>query len=353
MAYTHFRYIGYQVPTVGLTATNDAIYGIPPGNPPNPQPNLLGDVGNLGNDAKIRVERFIQVMFEAKRQLDNLGGDNAQTLKIFMAPEFYFRPNNNDVAYSTQQYRAIKDVLRKTIQESFSNWLVIPGTIMWKWNQDTPKRPNLLLNNVYFNTSLYIYKQLLKQSSSKVIEKAFASDINGIPTGQHGNLNNWGISTDQCWDKYHTLPKRKKHEFSIGGIRCGLEICLEHILPSPANTGTQGLLKSIPEITDDLLHFELNLHLLTAGGMPIDNLSVAAKKRGYILRNDGYSNNPQTNCQRVNGYNLNGSANLALETTVERTINLQGGNLFLDAPLNDVRWPFHPQQIKIYQRRQI
>lgn len=358
MPYTHFRYIAYQVPTVGHNGVN-AIYGIPAGNVNNP-PTLVSVLG-LSPDAKTRVERLIGVIIEAENQLRNLGGDNAHTLKIFMAPEFYFRPDNDIVAYFYDEYQAIKNALRETIISNvkFKDWLVIPGTIMWVWDafKDSPKRLNPEHDSIYFNTAIYIKRQGLGYES-KTIEKAQASRIDGIPTGRHYKHNPVPVgnpfakSTDEQWTKYQELSKLKKHEFTINGIRCGLEVCLEHGLSYAP--GTIGLLKSIPSITDDLLHFDLDLQLLTSGGMPIRIDSVAADVGGYIMRNDGYSNNPKTNCQRILGYNpINNSANLAPNTIVERTVNLQGGNLFLNPPPGDVLWPNHPQEIKIYQRLQI
>jgi hypothetical protein len=47
---------------------------------------------------------------------------------------------------------------------------------------------------------------------------------------------------------------------------------------------------------------DVSLHLLTAGGMPIEDRSVAARHNGYILRNDGYSNYPHSELRRIEGY---------------------------------------------------
>ncbi|WP_424101157.1 hypothetical protein [Moorena producens] len=340
MAYTHFRYIAYQVPTVGQTVGGNAIYGIPAGNITN-APTLLGDTGSLSNDARTRVERFIKVMYAAADRI--YLEDNAQTLKIFMAPEFYFRPDNVDVSYSMQEYRAIKDVLRNTISEFFPNWLVIPGTIMWKWDQNTVKRPNPLNQDVYFNTSLYIYKKLFQQSTGKVIEKAQASVIDGIPTGRHGNpQDSGGLATNELFiGKYQTLPKKQKHKFVINGIICGLEICLEHDLYA------NGLLNSLANSRDP--NNGIQLHLLTTGGMPIQPQSVATRPGGYILRTDGYSDPPQVHCRRVANYR-SGSAKL-YNTTLKSSIPLTG-DLNMQEPTNaDASdWNATPQKIQIYER---
>ena len=54
MPYTHFRYIAYQVPTVGLDKKGNAIYGIPSPSINSP-PTLKGKVGELGTDAKTHI----------------------------------------------------------------------------------------------------------------------------------------------------------------------------------------------------------------------------------------------------------------------------------------------------------
>jgi hypothetical protein len=347
MPYTHFRYIAYQVPTVGQSAT-DAIYRIPVGTEPTIGLILQGPVNDLGNDAKIRVKRFLGVLSQAQYLVERLGGDNAQTLKIFMAPEFYFRPDNTEVSYTYQQYKAIKDVLRQTIGGNavFSDWLVIPGTIMWKWNSSTSKRPNFWRNNVFFNTAIYI-----KGNRSHTVEKARASNIDGLPTGRHGNTTDIGIATNEMWTKYYTLAKRQKHKFMIDGVSCGLEVCLEHILPFALFTDGasygKGVLKTLPHVG-----IPIHLQFLTAGGMTIRSNSVATKVEGHIMRNDGYSAQPpMTNCQVVVPFLID---DIDLRSiAIAQTHNLTGGPLIIPAPVGDIRWANHPQQINIYERSAI
>lgn len=281
MPYTHFRYIAYQVPTVAsrvnpITGANEVKYGIPPGNVTNP-PALAGNVGNLGADARSRVERFYNAMILAYNTIQAY--DNANTLKIFIAPEFYFRPDNLDVSYTYTQYQAIKDVLRNTIMfdNRFDDWLIIPGTIMWKQDQSTPKRPLNLLDEVFFNSSMYLKTEGFV--TSHVIEKVRASPIDGIPTGRHGGSRTSPLtySTDEYYPQYNSFAKRQKHVFTVGGIEFGLEICLEHHMQV-----VKGVMSWLPRVNG------VQLQLLTAGGMGVVAGSLATKVGGYILRSDGY-----------------------------------------------------------------
>jgi hypothetical protein len=364
MPYTHFQYIAYQIPTVATT--NDrlhVIYGLPSTPVQNP-PILDGPTANLNADARNRVERLIGAMRLAEARIQQLG-DNNHTLKIFLAPEFYLRPDVRLVSYSSVEYRAIKEVLRATIRRDvrFEHWLVVPGTIMWTSLASTDKRPNLRRQNVYFNSAIYVYPG----EPSHVIEKAKASPIDGIPTTHHGGpvVDPHAASTDEAFGlKYRSDAKRRKHLFTIGGVRFGLDICLEHgFRPDPLldiRITKNAVIRNQP--------IGVQIHLLTAGGMTIMPESVAASQRGYILRNDGFNTRADllaTNCQRILRYILSGrntsvydpSGRAELSPDVPRaaTINIGADHdLYLPPPANaDRYWGAHPQQINIYPRLDI
>lgn len=394
MTYLYFRYIAYQVPTIARDYGENALYGIPPGGPiaapPALTPALQGNVAGLGPDAQCRVERLVGAMLAAQDRMrsENLL-DNELTLKIFMAPEFYFRPPEESfVSYTYEQYRAIKDVLRETIKgdERFNHWLVIPGTILWKWGWDKSslKRLNIpgVKENVYFNSAIYVSRADEASAyspgdkSSKVIEKTQAADKDGIPTKEqkHGNeslLDPSGKATDEMWKmknekwgeewwpKYQTPPKKEKHIFTVGGITFGLEICLEH-------NPELRIVKHV--VSEKFSEKNIQIHLLIAGGMPVQEASVAAIPGGYILRTDGYSNSPSTNCQKIEKYvdmadagsiksqkDLDSKAVLA-EMLIQSTLEINEGHyLYLPNPedghpdfWND---PGRQQRINIYRRQ--
>jgi hypothetical protein len=392
MPYTHFRYIAYQVPTVGQDSSGKAIYGIPAGTVVNP-PALKGNVSGLDTDAQARVERLIGTMVAAKNRMKNLKIERPTALKVFTVPEFYFRPSQTDVSYTTDQYRAIKDVLRETISQDnrFSNWLVVIGTIMWAWEGNTTKRPTLKGQTVYLNTAVYI-KGGETSDFSHTVEKAWASSIDGIPTGRHGGGftadGNKLASSDTWWvgnvSKYQTTPKKEKHLFVAGGIRFGLDICLEHFfkLPDYSTTPPKPAIDSYRVAKNVVIQSQkdnVQLHLLIAGGMPINSNSVAAKKQGYILRNDGYvpsRPSTMTDCKQANDYsaihtdqsgvsknvevgadNPYGVANLSTEIPLSSTIDIKNENqrLYINNPPNGnaTFWDGHPQQIKIYESRDL
>ncbi|MCK4760655.1 MAG: hypothetical protein KAW12_00550 [Candidatus Aminicenantes bacterium] len=383
MPYTHFRYIAYQVPTCAKDKDGNTIFEISPQNKNLKKaavPDLKGDVKKLGEDAKARVTRFLAVLKHAHAEVQKIKGDNKNTLKIFMAPEFYFRPTGKsqttgEPAYSYEEYKAIKDVLRKTISEgdTFNNWLVVPGTIIWKWTGSTQKRPNPSQLKAYFNTSLYIKGSTgsSTEKASKVLEKAWASPVDGLPTGRHGTTHTATAdkgTSSELYVKYYGQDKLRKHVFSYGGVRLGLEICLEHLLhrlfSNDANNG--GLLTAtlpFPGYTD------IHLQLLTAGGMPIDKKAIAARLNGYIMRSDGMGSKLQTNLCKVTGI-IAGNTPAALDPNpdpatntkcfsddsrnVERTYAISGeSSLAILRPpkYGDKYW--FPQKIKVYKRHRV
>jgi hypothetical protein len=155
--YSHVRYIGYDISTVATlfkvknpTSQSDVetVYAIPAGKIKNP-PRLYGlkdENAKISADAKVRIQRLIGVMLKAADYLSTT--DNSKTLKVFVAPEFYFRPPTSGVAYSMDEYRRIKNVLRSTVDNyrTLINWLIVPGTIMWVMDKGDAKKSKREIN---------------------------------------------------------------------------------------------------------------------------------------------------------------------------------------------------------------
>ena len=299
MAYTHFRYIGLAVPTISFFNQNK-IGTMPPGNVATS--NLLrGNVDGLSEDARSRLERLVQAVRQARNQVALMADDN-NTLKIFIAPEFFFRPENKELAYSKEEYLAIKDVLLKTFtgsnQHNYDNWLIICGTIVWKKSIKNVKKKRV--DTVYANTCIYIRGNW---NNGKVvhgaIEKSRASPIDGLPTGRHGG--NFAVSDDTklaSSEAFKGLIDReywKKHSFRARGIDIGLEICLEHAMfkskSVPAKDKIYGLgygvLKRLINEVKQPQRRHIKLQCITAGGMEIEPTSVVVDNNGYVLRSDG------------------------------------------------------------------
>lgn len=316
MPYANFRYIAYTCPTVSLEGPianpmPKAVYRIPPGNVTNPPP-LRGAVDKLGADARTRIERMIGVLEQARQWVIHPAqGDNGTTLKIFMLPEFYFRPDNKEQSYTIDEFRAIKDVLYRTItaegtNNHYNHWLIICGTIMWRRSFKNVEKDTQ--DTAYYNTCVYVKGRWNRGKVTKgVIEKTQASSIDGIPTGRHNGgfaIDDSKHSASEAFKMHYDLSYLKKHLFKIGTIDCGLEICLEHAMFSAKkltpkkqlvkndfvhNTASMACYGVLKKLLNEVRNTNIKLQFLTAGGMPIEQTGVAANSNGFIMRNDGYS----------------------------------------------------------------
>lgn len=334
MPYTHFRYIAYEVPTA-VQDKNAVFSGFNPGSPCAAVPRI--PVANIpdGADAKNRLLRLASVVDKAATWVNQAGGDNRNTLKIFVVPEFYFRPPNSfarrDCPYNTYSYDEAVQIFDELnhlfVHADFSDWLIVAGTVMWHWNNTDDEQPGPNPNpnqpdpnglyvpsdptgRVYRNSAVYIRGG--RADSLRIIEKDVPSGIDGVPNPyapKRDAYDDHFVKTFEDWDL------QKQHVFEVGEVRCGLEVCLDH-----SDEAGHRVLKTVIRKwrkRENAAPPALDLHILTAGGMPIEKGSVAAKRNGYILRNDGLSNYPFSELRRVSRYNLSGSAMLAANEIAE------------------------------------
>lgn len=340
--YTHIQCIGYQVPTVakigdendeeipdGEIPWNVGTWTIPSGNKvelndgtsawnpveiisltDTPDQDAYVLVGNntededeedylsvleADSDAYNRVVRFLNTL--AVAQKNNRIDIRDTTLKVFMAPEFYFRPEHPHSpessyhAYSYITYKAIKEVLRKTISGgynnrfNFRNWLIIPGTIIWKIDVENPTDPTEILDT-YFNSCIYIHIDNYGNPTSHKLEKAKVSEIDGVPMGQNG-----GSAAPLIAPRYYGEEKLARHRFLVGTLRVGLEICLEHRMFD----GT-GLLKRFPEPGNAHFIARSKLHIANIANQIGDDTNVAkAISLAIDLVYRAFNNNTEDN----------------------------------------------------------
>lgn len=232
--YTHVRYICYQCPTIGISNSESISgHGISPGSISGDLPTLKGNVEKLSDDAKIRIQRFISVLEYAFQEMDELGS-HGPTLKVFTAPEFYFRPKISGVAeknvYTKEQFEAIYDVLQYTIlgeagaHSKYQNWLILAGTVIWK---DGDKFKNTCI-------SLYGGKWIKKEDGNFLdLNKAQPSTIDGVPT-------------DSRTPHFKSDSDQLAHIQPVAGLNVGVEVCLEHALYSNDSSPISwGVLKNL------------------------------------------------------------------------------------------------------------
>jgi hypothetical protein len=292
--YTHFRLIGYEVDTASGTDTNPVIAGWD-GGAECAAVARLPVPATLPTDARTRLKRLASVVDLAKTQV-SAGGrtDNANTLKVFLAPEFYFRPPASIGAdykggtYPQAISRQMLDALNQMfVAADFADWLFVCGTLMWNTLVDTTAEP------LYFNTAVVVRGG--QANALHVVEKRLPSTIDGVPQPTAPDKST-GAYAAPGYDPtvklfFERWAQRKRRILDFDGIKFGLEVCLDH-LNSP---NCRVLRKVLVDWRSNSGWFastpSVQLHLLSAGGMNVQRASVSAKANGYILRNDGMTYN--------------------------------------------------------------
>ena len=286
-AYTHIQFIAYECPTLNYTQPGEAT-----------STPLVPPVRHLqGNDEKIRVQRFLDVLNWARNNIQStILGDN-KTLKIFMTPEFYFKSyggqNNLDARYGgSYTFNTMINILaclRNLFTDpTLSDWLIVAGSIV----SNLPADAKVFIDNpeerAYLNTTAVV-----KGGNSKApfhfVHKKQLSDIDGPPTIRKNELGE-NVGTSAIENEFfgpflESWQERKQRIFTVDNITFGLEVCLDHSL------------KELRKVCKDYYEKEgkaapsIDIHLITSCGMQIRPESVAARQNGYVMINDGKPEN--------------------------------------------------------------
>ncbi|MGZ3457983.1 MAG: hypothetical protein ACXU86_05690 [Archangium sp.] len=269
--YTHFQMIAYETPTLKPEA--------PGGDAPAvnyvPVPN---DVGNV--DATTRLKRLAWVVNRALQE-QRFTGDNANVLKIFMVPEFFFRPNTGvSNSYDLPTGGAIMLALKRMFSNAvFRDWLFVIGSIIYR---EVGQGRNIFWNSAVVIKGGYAGKDV----PFMFVDKRYISGIDGLPQ------NRGPLEHPYLQDGMSAWETKRRSLNTIDGVSFGIEICLDHGLGY--NGGQSGYLRDVAvEYRRRHGVAPAKLHLLTACGMPLNTAAVAAYTDGYILRVDGhYANQP-------------------------------------------------------------
>lgn len=290
MPYTDFRLIAYEVPTVVGTGPADVVSGWDPGAecPAVARAPVPDDV--VG-DARIRLKRLAAV---ADRALTQVQGwpDAPTTLKVLVAPEFYFRPPGTANADDPYQYATYSVADRARILQAlnamfadpaFANWLLVCGTILW--NTKAPPTRQDAGATLYYNTATVVRGGVA--NSLAIVEKNLPSHVDGLPKLDGERYAAPGDDALLARSYYARWYARQLRVIDVGGRTIGLEICLDHASSAPHRVLRRVVEDwSFWESTPDPL---IDLHVLVAGGMNLEGASIAARVGGYFVRNDGAS----------------------------------------------------------------
>ncbi|MFD1344779.1 hypothetical protein, partial [Litorisediminicola beolgyonensis] len=193
-------------------------------------------------------------------------------LPVFLAPEFFFKradtlPYRRDTFFNIQPYL-------NTISASFPEVLWCLGTVWW---QEPQKSGQAMVHN----SALILQNGRLLHSW----QKERLSQIDGLRRGP------------EIWDR-HDVAEARVLEASQdpfftaavpGGatVAAGIEICLDHLtLDGPPVS--PGVLRTHYLNAHPTGHGAgVDLHILTAAGMPVQPENIVSRDGGVFLRCDG------------------------------------------------------------------
>ncbi|XXF77579.1 hypothetical protein P2318_31675 [Myxococcaceae bacterium GXIMD 01537] len=275
MAYTHVQFIAYQIRTVpaqGLFGNGKQYLGL--------QDDKL--------DSKARCAIMKDAFFQAEQHNDV--SKDGSCLKIFMAPEFYFRGESG--AYSMDVVTETVETLRDQVHllSKWKDWLFVFGTILGYsavWDLTNNKEDTAKKREVY--NVAFVQKGKAGEDKGCVVVKEHLStmgspdfisrsDYSGFSTNETVLDRVEYISEGKASGSGNEKQKRNydgRSIFEIDGITFGLEVCLDHLVGR--------LRKSAPSI----LQNRVQVQLVPSGGMTINDKAVIANTGGYAFNCDG------------------------------------------------------------------
>jgi len=310
--YNKIQLVAYHSPT---------LVGSPKKKPAQivPIPKAIKVMSN--QDEKFRIQRMYQVLLWAAT--DPAVDTSAQTLKIFLAPEFYFKtpgPKSSGGkraaggfgAYSHNTMINMLECLRTIFTSPIPSkpnllrdWLIIPGTIVSDLPGGGKSYSDTARDNVYMNTAPVI--QGKKDGFYHYIHKYFISDIDGPPTDASiSSKNPYKAVLDKL--KAKGFDEFDSYSFKVDNVSCALDICLDH---------AYGLAKSKAKQWADV-------HLVTACGMQLKEKNVVAKAGGHAMICDGSPNKniPRSDVRKFTGSKLGPSGAISSQKNVPKDLRI-------------------------------
>lgn len=303
MAYTKAQFISYQLNT--FTSYK----------------NSHGRYEYLGNEKaetdicyRMNVMKNAIKKAQASMYIDNdIDEKGNKTLKIFMAPEFYFRGSKG--AYPIEKVSLVMEKMRElTKDDSYKDWLFVFGTALGYIEEND--------NFEIFNVAL-VQKggRDIADDGAKLVYKEYISHIDfardfdrGLFCSNCGHFNefDWSVnqsrrgvvgpstgdhtaptnplltpvqgSSDVGSSRVHATGAGKEQSksglggqgiFTIDGVTFALEICLDHL---------NGRLRKSPPLQGQNIP---QIHLITSAGADIVQNHVLTDKGGLVFNVDG------------------------------------------------------------------
>jgi hypothetical protein len=275
--YTSVLPLSYMVPTFYPTSPGDvqAVAGAPMVALPDP-------------DLQARAQRLINVLYWTANQYQNhVGMDDANTLKVFIAPEFYFRKASAEEsrtggslastsfgAYPDDARYHLAEVLYQALSTSlFRHWVIVAGSVCSAQPTGPDKRMNLL------NTTIMLRGQRPVPDASVpyvLMEKHYIANLDNSQ-GQTNRDPTTTYSFRQDSDQYFD------NIVYWDEMKVGLEMTLDHSIQTVRNA-----VNFIGQAVGPGAG-TLDLQLVTSCGMSIVDQAVSVADGALVMLTDGMS----------------------------------------------------------------
>lgn len=199
----------------------------------------------------------------------------ADTLPVFVAPEFFFKWRDN-VPYSRATFFNGMTYF-ETLSAQFPRVLWVTGTTWWSEPVDA--------------THVRVHNSALIFQGGKLLhswQKERLSQIDGLNQGPE-SWDRWDADSarvlDGTQDPFFTAAVPNG-----GAVQCGIEVCLDHLTLKgpPLNPGVLRQ-KYLAAHADPATGAGVDLHIMTAAGMPLQAANIVARRGGAYFRCDGGS----------------------------------------------------------------
>eukprot|EP00581_Thalassiosira_minuscula_P017119 CAMPEP_0183721290 /NCGR_PEP_ID=MMETSP0737-20130205/13610_1 /TAXON_ID=385413 /ORGANISM="Thalassiosira miniscula, Strain CCMP1093" /LENGTH=540 /DNA_ID=CAMNT_0025951275 /DNA_START=326 /DNA_END=1948 /DNA_ORIENTATION=+ len=288
------------------------------------------------------VQRRLDIMTDAVNRAYDISSKDESTLKIFLAPEFYFRGLDGAFEFSTEEAEdkagecsdichILKGLENIAAHKRFENWLFLFGTVIA--SEALPREDTF---DYQFYNFAPLYKGFDPATSQRIgknfiVPKRYVSNIDFLTPLRH--LTNKTMTMELLDEENHTLYKtlmnphasgqkrygnniwnRYKDELTIlgynmieygwffmDGISFSVEICLDHLVHRALMTYmadvVTGSKTRIPSSANDSVEWvgipkhQAQISLVSSAGMDVTVASLALANGGHIFLQDGMEGN--------------------------------------------------------------
>lgn len=353
--YTHVQTLSFSIYTGGAPAfkpneddpegdftneANDECMGLHSFGKPEGDENLQCYLGL--EDSAMDIERRLGIMVDAVDKAYNASNKDETILKIFLAPEFFFRYKDGAYKFKADGMpegecedvcHILKGLDSIVAQAKYKDWLFLFGTIiasealptsdpfdyqffnfapLYKGYDPATSNgvgkkfivPKRYVSQIDFLTPLRDITMRQKRSSTAVLElldEADHRDDNVVINPHESGVKKYGstkwLEYKSGLTRYHGYTMIEYGWFVMDGITFSIEICVDHLLHRALMTFMADLVTGsktrIPSSSEDRVVYvnipkeQAQIQLVSSGGMGINVDSIAVADGGYIFLQDG------------------------------------------------------------------